>query len=410
MNQSQIENYADLILWCVDGVEEQSVHISCEAVHSELARKVAGRAYKAGAKLVVVEYEDPGVVAERIANASDSALTAFPDYDTAKVAELARDGWTRIRIAGQEDPEVLAPLDSGRIGTYMGAYRRLVDPIRRRVSLFEMPWVGVLMPTPALANRAFPDLSPADALAHYEQSIVTILHLDEGPVAFWTEEFSRLIERQNRLNALGLDRLRFSGPGTELEVGLHPDGHFMAAEETLPCGKTVRVNMPSCEVFATPDAARTNGRVTTTRPFQSTSAPGQTVRGAWFEFADGEVVDFGADSGREILERVLEMDARARYLGEVALVDVGSPVAQQGITFGHMLYDENAACHIALGSGFPRLIRGAEKLSTKELIERGINYSVVHDDMMIGSEQVDVTGITREGSEIVVIRQGRFVE
>jgi aminopeptidase len=184
----------------------------------------------------------------------------------------------------------------------------------------------------------------------------------------------------------------------------------MAAEETLPCGKTVRVNMPSCEVFTTPDARRTTGRVQTTRPFQSTSAPGQTVRGAWFEFVDGAVVDFGADAGKEILQRVLEMDGRARYLGEVALVDAGSPVAREGITFGHMLYDENAACHIALGSGFPRLIPGAEKLSTDDQIEKGINYSVVHDDMMIGGDQVDVTGITADGTRIPIISQGRFTE
>ena len=410
MNQTLQESYADLILWCVDGVENQNVHISCEAVHRELARKVAERAYGQGAGLVIVEYEDPGVVAARIANASDDALTAFAGYQSTMTEEMAQDGWTRIRIAGQEDPEALAALDAERIGRYMGAYRRLMNPIRMRVSRFEMPWVGVLMPTPAVAVRAYPDLNEVDALARFEEAIVRVLHLDGDPIAFWQGEFARLIERQDRLNSLALDRLRFTGPGTDLEIGLHPDGRFMAAEETLPCGKTVRVNMPSCEVFTTPDARRTTGRVQTTRPFQSTSAPGQTVRGAWFEFADGAVVDFGADAGKEILQRVLEMDGRARYLGEVALVDAGSPVAREGITFGHMLYDENAACHIALGSGFPRLIPGAEKLSTDDQIEKGINYSVVHDDMMIGGDQVDVTGITADGTRIPIISQGRFTE
>jgi aminopeptidase len=410
MNQARLDNYSELIIWCVGGVEGQRVDISGETIHRDLAVSVAEHAYKAGADLVTVSYEEPALTAARIAHSSEPSLTVFPDYLNAKVSETASDGWARVRIGGQLEPEILSQLDPDRIGRYMTAYRQILRPLRDRVTRFELPWVGVLMPTPALARKAFPDSDPGRALRQYEEAITAILHLDSDPVAFWQQEFAALIRRQDRLNTLGLDALRFSGPGTDLEVGLHTGGRFMAAEETLPSGRTVRVNMPSCEVFTTPDARRTSGRVQTTRSFQPSSAPGQTVEGAWFRFDGGAVVDYGAKKGKPILQRLLAMDAQARYLGEVALVDVRSPVAQHGITFGHMLYDENAACHIALGSGFPRLVPGTERLGKEELVARGVNQSLAHDDMMIGGNEVDVTGLTAEGNEVPIIREGCFVD
>ncbi|MFW5685453.1 MAG: aminopeptidase [Spirochaetota bacterium] len=409
MTSEQLANYADLILWCVEGFEGHNVHVRSETLHRPLVTALLEASYRRGARTVSVEYQEPAEVAARIRHADPENLGLFPGFQAARYEELADGTWTAISVAGQADPEYLAGMDPDRVARYMKAHRTIYSPVRTVVSRFELPWVGVLMPTQALAERAFPNESPDAAYRKYEQAIVDVLHLDDDPVSFWKGEFARLIELRDRVNALGFDSLKFTGPGTELDIGLHRGGEFMAAEETLPTGRTVRVNMPSCEIFTTPDARRVNGRIATTRPFQSTSAPGKIVRDAWFEFRDGAVVEFGATEGEDILARVLDMDDRARYLGEVALVSADSPVARQAITFGHMLYDENAACHIALGSGFPRLVPGASELDAKAAVAAGVNHSLVHDDMMVGSEAVDVTGVMSDGTPTPIIREGRFV-
>lgn len=410
MTVEHTRKYADLILWCVDGVADQNVVVRAEPENRAIAVAVAEAAYRGGARLVEIRYEDVLAVRARVEEARDEYLEAMPGYARSEYAEYADPSWTMVRIKGSEYPDALAESDGARTGRYARARRDAQMPLMEAISGFRKAWVGVLSPTAALAAKAFPDLDPHDAHARYEAAIVRVLRLDdEDPTAFWSGLFADLAERRRRFDGLELDLLRFTGPGTDLEIGLHPRGRWQTAEETLADGRTVRVNMPSCEIFTTPDLRRTRGRVATTRPFISTSAPGRTIEGAWLEFENGAVVDSGATSGADLLESVLGMDAQARYLGEVALVDSASPVAAEGITFGDVLYDENASCHIALGFAFPRLVPGTEGLSREELVARGVNHSLVHDDLMIGGEAVDVTGVTADGREIPIMRGGVFV-
>lgn len=410
MTTERTRNYADLILWAVDGVADQNVVVRAEPENRRLAVAVAEAAYRDGARLVELEYEDTLAVRARVDEARDEYLDAMPDYSRTEYAEYADPSWTMIRIKGSDYPDALARSDGARVGRYARARRDVQMPLMESISGFRKAWVGVLSPTGALAEKAFPGVEPAEALSRYEAAVARVLHLDdEAPSVFWSNLFADLAERRREFDALELDRLRFTGPGTDLEVGLHPGGRWQTAEETLADGRTVRVNLPSCEIFTTPDLRRTNGRVMTTRPFVSTSAPGRTIEGAWLEFENGAVVDAGAASGADLLEGVLAMDDQARYLGEVALVDSTSPVAAEGITFHDVLYDENAACHIALGFAFPRLVPGTEGLGRDELVARGVNHSLVHDDLMIGGRGVDVTGVTVSGREIPVMRGGVFV-
>lgn len=397
------------MLWCVDGVADQNVHIRTEPEHRELAVAVTEAAYRDGARLVDLVYEDPLAVRARIDDASDESLEAMPRYYGPEYEEYADPSWSMIRIKGSGYPDALAGRDGRRIARYARARRDVSMPLMNAISEFRKAWVGVLSPTPAIACKAFPELDPAEALRRYEEAAARVLHLDDAdPTAFWAGLFADLGRRRDRFNALSLDRLRFTGPGTDLEIGLHPGGRWQTAEETLADGRTVRVNMPSCEIFTTPDLRRTNGRVATTRPFVSTSAPGRTIEGAWLEFEEGAVTDWGASEGGELLGRILEMDPQAPYLGEVALVDTTSPVAREDMVFHDVLYDENAASHIALGFAFPRLVPGAEGLGHDDLVARGINHSLVHDDLMIGGAEVDVTGVTAAGEEIPLIRGGIF--
>jgi len=283
-------------------------------------------------------------------------------------------------------------------------------PLADAVTRFRKHWVGGLFPTMALARRAFPDLAESDALSRYDSEIVRILGLDrEDPIELWQNRFSELSSRRDAYNKLALDSLHLTGPGTDLEIGLLPGGRWATAEAVMPDGRTVYVNIPSLEVFTSPDLRRTSGRVAATRPYLSTSSPGTLIAGAWFEFEEGAVVNFGADEGEEVLAAVLEMDDQAKYLGEIALVDSQSAVAQAGRTFFNTLYDENAAMHMALGRGFPRFIDGADDMTAAQLVAAGVNQSLVHDDVMIGSEEVDVDGLTESGDVIPLMRSGSFV-
>ncbi|MFW5744252.1 MAG: aminopeptidase [Spirochaetota bacterium] len=409
MTEAQLSRYADLMLWCVGGVGDQNLVVRLEPEGRDLAVALAETAYRDGARLVDLAYSDPLEVRARLAHGSDEAVEALPDYYRARYDEIARPEWTAIRIKGSAHPDALAGNDAARIGAYSRAHRATMERLAAETAAFRKAWVGVLFPTAAVATKAFPELDEAAALEAYEAALVRVLHLDDDPVSFWSDHFASLARRRDRYNALALDRLRFTGPGTDLEIGLHPGGRWQTAEETLVDGRTVRVNMPSCEIFTTPDLRRTSGRVASTRPFVSTSAPGRTIEGAWLEFRDGAVVDHGAAEGGDLLGRVLDMDAQARYLGEVALVDASSPVAAESMVFHDVLYDENAACHIALGYGFPGLVSGTDGLEGAALVERGVNHSLVHDDLMIGGGEVDVTGVTADGREVPIMRSGLFV-
>jgi aminopeptidase len=203
-----------------------------------------------------------------------------------------------------------------------------------------------------------------------------------------------------------LDRLRFCGPGTDLEVGLMPRSRFACAAALSAKGIPFIMNLPTEEIYTTPDLRRAQGKVTCTRPAKVMGVP---VEGAAFEFVDGVVRTASAERGGEALEKFLAVDTQARRLGEVALVDGGSPVAQSGRIFRSILFDENAACHIALGGGCPDAVEGGERMGERELLEAGCNVSLVHVDFMIGSPEVSVTALGADGRRRQIISRGRFV-
>lgn len=397
-------------MWCAGGVDGRKLVVKGEPEHRELILALTEGAYKAGARLVDVLYQDPLVIRARLEHGGDHAVDAFPDYLSRRYAEYAGDEYTYVAFTGSGHPDALAGSRPDRVGRYAGAMRTLSLELARAQAEFRKAWVGGIGPTAALASRAFPDLRPEEALPLYEEAVVRVLHLDDAdPAAYWQAGFADLARRRHRFTMLNIDTLRFTGPGTDLTVGLHSGTRWQTAEETLADGRCVRVNVPSCEVFTTPDCRRTTGRVTATRPYVSTSVPGAAIAGVRLEFDEGRVVSFGADEGADVLERILNMDAGAALLGEVALVDETSPVAAEGTTFHNVLFDENAACHIALGFAFPRLVTGTEGRSPEELRAMGVNQSLVHDDIMIGSSDVDVTATTFDGRQVPIMQQGRFV-
>ncbi|HUX22136.1 MAG TPA: aminopeptidase [Spirochaetia bacterium] len=410
MTDAETGKYVELLLWCLGGVNGQNVRIRAEVVHRDFVVRLAEAAYKEGARTVDLDFAEPLLLRARLKHARSEYLGVLPEYRRAQQIEYARADWSNITIVGSNEPDSLDGIDSSRMAAFYRSHREVHRPLLEAMTHSRKPWVMALLPTPAIAAKALPDVDPRSAFERYEQAFVEVLSLDSpDPISVWRERIAETAARSERYNQLGIVRLRFTGLGTDLSVGLLEGSRWSIAQDLIPDGRMVVVNIPSFEIYTTPDFRRTNGTVTATRPFESTSVSGQTISGAWFEFRDGAVVDFGAESGGEVLKEVLNIDRQARFLGEVALVDLSSPVARTNLNFHEVLFDENAASHIALGAGFPPLVRGCEDLPDPQLLEVGVNASLVHDDIMIGSAEVDVVATTRQGREVELMRQGEFV-
>jgi aminopeptidase len=273
-----------------------------------------------------------------------------------------------------------------------------------------LPWTLTFIPTPNVARRAFPDLTETEALDRYWKYLVDIMGLErENPALFWEEALAELTDRSRVLNEMKVASLHFEGPGTDLTVGVPEKSIWFGGPETSVRGTRFMSNIPSFEVFTSPDFRMTEGRVALTKPFVMHQNLGAVPRGAWFEFKKGRVVDYDAEEGKESIDNLFKIDDRSRYIGEVALVDAKTPIARSGITFYNGLYDENAACHVALGQAFAMAYEGGSAMNEGERLAAGMNTAKIHEDMMIGSEKVDVAATLRDGGTIQIIKDGIFM-
>lgn len=411
MTKVQLEKYAALILYGVGNPNNKKIHLTYETPGQKLARTLADLCYKKGATLVYSVMNDQYFNKSLIENGNDKALNTTIPWIPAMLDEIGSEEWIRINIAGSEDHHLLAGLSQERSTTRAKTMSKIVAPYSKKVSTFQIPWIIVMVPTVEKAKTAFPDLPDAEAFEKYEQAVIEVLKLNEDSTAFWKESFANLAKRKDEYTEKELTSIHFEDPsiGTDLRIGLIPGSRWATAEETLPSGKTCRVNIPSCEVFCCPDYRTARGRVQITKDFIPVRIPGEPVKGAWVEFENGKVVKYGADQGEEVLKSVISLDEQAHYLGEVALVDKSSPVASQNFLFHNILYDENASCHIAFGFGFPSLVEGMIDAEKKDLLAKGINQSFQHQDVMIGSPNMKVTATDKEGKKILLMKDGSFV-
>lgn len=412
MTDAQLEEYAELVLFGLGDVREKNILIRLEHPAIDLARKLADLCYRRGADLVKYDFRDNYLQRARILHGTEKALTTLSPWMDDELEHILDGSWMIINLRGSEDDHILQTLPPERSKEYSRAVALKSAGLQRKTLTFQIPWIIVMVPSTEKAIDAFPELSGSDALAKYEQGIVDVLRLGDGAVDYWKESFESLSRRRDRFNGLGLKGLHFVDKknGTDLKMDLIPGGRWATAEEKLPGGAPVRVNIPSCEIYTSPHLGRVNGRVHITKPFIPVRIPGDVIEGAWFEFSNGKVVDCGADTGDEAVRALIELDPQASYLGEVALVDRNSPVAAQNFLFHNILYDENAASHIAVGAGFPSLVAGMAEAGTEKLIAAGVNQSMQHQDMMIGSDSMDVDGIDGKGASVPIMRAGSFLE
>jgi aminopeptidase len=370
-----------------------------------LVRRVAVHAYRAGAGLVTPFFSDPEITLARFHHAQDHSFDRAPAWLYDGMGRAFDENTARLAIVG-DDPMLLAGEDPDKAGRANKANSIAYTPARERITDFAINWNIVAWPGAAWASRVFPDLPQADAIAELARAIFAASRIDgDDPVAAWEAHNAALRERSQWLNGQNFHALHFSGPGTDLTVGL-ADGHeWMGGASIARNGITCNPNIPTEEVFTTPHAARVEGHVSSTKPL---SHQGSLIDNIHVRFEAGRIVEARAAEGERVLHRLLESDEGARRLGEVALVPHGSPISESGLLFYNTLFDENAACHIALGQSYAKCFRDSATLTREQIAERGGNESVIHVDWMIGSAEIDIDGLHADGTRVPVFRKGEW--
>ncbi len=394
--QARIHALADLIVRFGANVQPgQIVAIGSEPGKEPLARAIAEAAYKAGAKFVDLSVFDIHIKHARMLYAAPDTLGFVPPWYGERMRTLGDLRSASIALTGPVAPRIMDGIDPGLLGQdLLPRVREAIEIVNQRTA----NWTAAPCPTPSWAELVHPGLDPADALERLWRDVAHICRVDEpDPVAAWEERMAGLVAAAGKLDELRLDALRFEGPGTELTVGLLPSARWLCARISTVDGIVHAPNIPTEEVFTTPDPERTEGYVRSTKPL---FVGGAMVTGLRVRFEQGEAVEIDADHGADAVRALTRRDAGSSRLGEVALVDRDSRIGSLDTVFFDTLLDENAASHIALGEGLDFAVGEADHAR--------INRSELHIDFMIGSSDVAVTGIESGGREVPLLRGGAW--
>ena len=374
---------------------DQVVGVSGRPGQEDLVRAIVAAAYRRGARFVDVAWFDPHVRLARLRNAAEETLDWVPPWYAARIVELGTMAGATIALAGPTAPGLFDDVDPARAGRdRLPSVRESVEVIMRG----QVNWTVVPCPNRAWAALVFPDLDPEMALERLWDQIAHICRLDApDPAAAWHERGRELTASAERLTRRRLRALRFVGPGTDLTVGLLPGSLWVGGGDRRRDGLPHLPNIPTEEVFTTPDPSRTEGFVTSTRPLD---VAGTLVEGLTVRFEGGRAVEINADTGADVLRARAAVDEGAARLGEVALVDGSGRIGPLGTVFYDTLLDENAASHIALGAGYPK---GADPQEAER-----INSSEIHIDFMIGGPEVTVLGVDADGREVTLLAGGAW--
>lgn len=404
--QEKVEKYAELAVRVGVNVQPgQTLIVNAPLEAAPFVRLVAKKAYAAGAKNVHVEWNDDELTRTKYEDAPDEAFTEYPMWKAKGFEEMVENGAGVLSVYAP-NPDLLKGIDPQRIsnanktaGTALKKYRSYMMADKAR-------WSIVTVPTKASVAKIFPELSEEEGTEKLWDAIFHINRIDkENPVEAWKEHNATLKQKGAYLNAKQYKQLVYEAPGTNLTVDL-PENHIWKGGGSVSeQGIAFNPNMPTEEVYTMPHRNGVNGVVQSTKPL---NYAGNLIDNFTLTFENGKVVDFTAESGYETLQLLLDTDEGARHLGEIALVPHQSPISASGLIFYNTLYDENASNHLALGEAYPVNLENGTSMTEEELRERGANKSLVHEDFMIGSADMNIDGITKEGEREPIFRNGNW--
>ena len=406
MNKTRLKKYAQLIARCGVNVQKgQEVVVNAELDQPEFVKYVVEECYRAGAKKVSVEWSYQPIDKLHIRHCSEKVLGSLEKWQIEKLEHRVEVLPCMIYLTS-EDPDGLRGINQRKFAKAMASRSKIVKPIRRKMEN-KYQWCIAAVPGKAWAKKVFPGVRSSVAIEMLWEAILSTSRVDDDPIAAWKKHNESLQKRCDYLNSLGIKELKYKAAnGTDLRVGLLPNALFMGGGEyAMESRIYFNPNIPSEEIFTSPRAGDVDGIVYSSKPL---SYAGQLIDNFWIRFEDGKVADLGAETNESLLRELVKMDEGAARLGECALVPYTSPIRETELLFYNTLFDENAACHLALGFGFTNSLRDYEKYTEEEAHKMGINDSIIHEDFMIGTADLSIKGVLSDGSEVEIFRDGEW--
>lgn len=404
--EEQLRKYAELLVKVGMNVQkDQRVFIRATVDAKDFVHMIVEEAYKAGSSDVKVAYSDDRLAQLNFEYRDATSFESIPQYLIDERMDYARDYAAQLALISSS-PENLKDADPAKVSKYMKAVGAGFKEYMKMMQSDQFAWTVAAYPSYAWAKLVFPELEEEAAFEKLMDAILESVRMNaDDPVQAWVEHNDNLHTKADYLNEKAYVALHYKAPGTDLTVGL-PKGHIWSGASSInKDGTSFMANMPTEEVFSVPHKDEVNGTVASTLPL---SYGGNIIDEFTLTFKDGVVVDFDAKVGKDILEGLLNSDENARRLGEVALVPHDSPISNSKILYYNTLFDENASCHLALGSAYPFCIEGGKEMSDAELEANGLNNSITHEDFMIGSAEMNIMGITADGQEEAIFVNGNW--
>jgi len=405
MKQTILRKYARLIARVGVNIQKgQEVVLQCDLDQPKFVELLVDECYKAGAKKVTVRFSYQPLEKLHVRHQSVTTLAKVEEWEKARLQHYVDTLPCRIYLVSQ-DPDGLKGINQEKVAKADRKSWPILKPYSDQMEN-KYQWCIAAVPGAAWAKKLFPELPKGRAMEKLWEAILFTSRVTEDPVAAWEAHNKDLSLRCAYLNSLGIAELHYKGDnGTDLTVGMIPEAEFKGGGDTSLRGIFFNPNIPTEECFISPMRGKAEGIVYATKPL---SYQGELIENFSIRFEGGKAVEVKAEKNQALLEQMISMDEGAAYLGECALVPVDSPISQSGLLFYETLFDENAACHLALGAGFADTIRGFENKTLEECRAMGVNDSMIHEDFMIGYEGLDIDAVTRDGKTVPIFRRGKW--
>lgn len=416
MEKEMLRKYAEMAIKTGINLQKNQTLLINSPIHAaEFARECAEVAYEVGAKEVVVFYNDEKLTRIRMDKTSKDVLCDIKPYQITMMTDYIKtEGTAAVLSISSRDPEIYKGLDTEKIDAAQKALMKALMDQRDYTMNSRIQWCVIAVPSVAWAKKVFPELSEEQAVEKLWNTIFKVSRLEGDPAENWRVYTDKQIVRRNHLNSLKLKEVHLTSKnGTDLHVGLADDCVWGGGKDVTSGGREYTkagvefiANMPTEEIFTAPHKDNVNGIVYGTKPYVFN---GNLIKDFVVTFKDGKVVDYDAKEGKELLGQLLNSDEGARSIGEIAFVPASSPINKENVLFYNTLFDENAACHIAFGAAYPDTVAGGAEMNNEQLAQKGVNISVIHEDVMIGTDDMNIKGITENGEEVQIFVNGEWV-